>query len=242
VRAFLRSLVPPPVRFALRQLGLELRIARLHRKSSREVRRRQSTFPLPSVNFASGHHPKPGWINVDLFVLGADLHLDLRRPLPFADNSVGYIYAEHFFEHLEYPSVLDSTGWALEGPGTPSHALQFLRECRRVLADSGTVALVVPDAAGMIREYVEHRPTLQPGEWWGPEWCDTWMHRLNYLFRQGREHKYAYDEETLSQLLRASGFSHVTRRPFNAAMDAPNHAIGSLCMTASKHADGDGRL
>jgi hypothetical protein len=31
------------------------------------------------------------------------------------------------------------------------------------------------------------------------------MHRLNYLFRQGRKHKYAYDEETLGQLFRTAG-------------------------------------
>ncbi len=62
------------------------------------------------------------------------------------------------------------------------------------------------------------------------------MHRLNYLFRQGRDHKYAYDEETLGQLLQAAGFYDIRQRPFDPAMDAPNHAIGSLCMTATKRA------
>jgi len=41
-------------------------------------------------------------------------------------------------------------------------------------------------------------------EWWGPKWCDTPMHCVNYLFRQGREHKYAYDEETLHRVLHAA--------------------------------------
>jgi hypothetical protein len=39
------------------------------------------------------------------------------------------------------------------------------------------------------------------------------------VFRQGREHKYAYDEETLRAVLRAAGFE-----------DVENHEIGSLCM------------
>jgi hypothetical protein len=87
----------------------------------------------------------------------------------------------------------------------------------------------------MIGEYLRHRDMPESEvDWWGPAWCDNWMHRLNYLFRQGREHKYAYDEDTLSQLLRKAQFGDVRRRPFNPAMDAPNHIIGSLCVTARK--------
>ncbi|HEY7289538.1 MAG TPA: hypothetical protein VH583_06840 [Vicinamibacterales bacterium] len=220
------------MRYALRQLALEIRIARLHRASCRKARAYRSNGTPLSVNLASGFNPKAGWINVDLFAPTADLRLDLRRPLPFDDGSVRYIYAEHFFEHLEYPNVLDSTGWYLEGRWTPSEALQFLRESRRVLAVGGILDIVVPDAEGMIGVYVER---IAGSDWWGPAWCDTPMHRLNYLFRQGRDHKYAYDEETLAQLLRAAGFTDPTRRAFDPAMDAPNHAIGSLCMTATKH-------
>jgi hypothetical protein len=60
------------------------------------------------------------------------------------------------------------------------------------------------------------------------------MHCVNYLFRQGREHKYAYDEETLTGILQRAGFEQVTRRAFNPDMDQPNHAIGSLCVTARR--------
>jgi hypothetical protein len=60
------------------------------------------------------------------------------------------------------------------------------------------------------------------------------MHVVNYVFRQGREHKYAYDEETLRAVLLAAGFEDVRRRPFNQATDAENHVIGSLCMLARK--------
>jgi predicted SAM-dependent methyltransferase len=236
MRALVTSRVPPPVRFALRQLALELRIARIHRASSRKARRLGADGVLISVNMASGFHPKRGWINVDLFAPDADFRLDLRRPLPFRDGSARYVYAEHFFEHLEFPNLLDSLGWELEGPRTVSPALQFLRECRRILAPGGTLDIVVPDAEGMIGEYVSRR-AVGPAEWWGPAWCDTWMHRLNYLFRQGREHKYAYDAETLAQLFHHAGFCNAKRRSFDPQMDAPNHAIGSLCMTATKISD-----
>jgi hypothetical protein len=54
------------------------------------------------------------------------------------------------------------------------------------------------------------------------------------VFRQGSEHKYAYDEETLGATLRDAGFGHVVRRPFDRTVDAENHELGSLCMLARK--------
>jgi hypothetical protein len=60
------------------------------------------------------------------------------------------------------------------------------------------------------------------------------MHCVNYVFRQGREHKYAYDEQTLARVLESAGFAEVVRRPFDPARDAANHEIGSLCMIATK--------
>src|SRR4051812_9558433 len=199
LRSLVKSAIPPPMRFALRQLALEVKIARLHKTYSQKARRYRADHGALKVNLASGARPKAGWINVDLFEPTADLRLDLRRPLPFSDDSIAHIYAEHFFEHLEYPNVLDSTGWGLESAGTPSEARQFLRECRRVLIPGGALDIVVPDAEGMIAEYVKRREAPVPEhEWWGPKWCDNSLHRLNYLFRQGREHKYAYDDETLS--------------------------------------------
>jgi hypothetical protein len=87
----------------------------------------------------------------------------------------------------------------------------------------------------MIGVYVARRETREPVvPWWGPSWCDTDLHRVNYLFRQGREHKYAYDEETLSRVLSSVDFCDVQRREFDPEIDAPNHAIGSLCMIAKK--------
>jgi hypothetical protein len=87
----------------------------------------------------------------------------------------------------------------------------------------------------IIGEYVSrHEQPFPRYSWWGPAWCDTPMHIVNYVFRQGREHKYAYDDETLAAALERTGFVNVMRRPFDAAMDAENHEIGSLCMRAAK--------
>lgn len=45
------------------------------------------------------------------------------------------------------------------------------------------------------------------------------MHSLNYHFRQGRKHKYAYDFETLVQILSEVGYVSIVRRPFNPNLD-----------------------
>ena len=162
----------------------------MHRASSQKARTLASRGEPLRLNLASGHHPKPGWVNIDLFAPTADLRLDLREPLPFPDESVAYIYAEHFFEHLNYAEVSDSAGWEGEGPGRPSEAMAFLRECRRVLVRGGILDIVVPDAEGIVQEYANrHTDGFPKYEWWGPKWCDTPMHCVNYVFRQGREHK-----------------------------------------------------
>jgi predicted SAM-dependent methyltransferase len=188
------------------------------------------------LNLGSGLRPKPSpaWVNVDL-ANTADLHLDLREPLPFSDDSVTEIYSEHFLEHLHYPNQDDSASWEVEAPGRPSEVMSFLRECHRVLRPGGVLDVVVPDAESIINEYCVRRDVPFPADrWWGPKWCDTPMHCVNYVFRQGSEHKYAYDEETLRSVMMSAGFEHVARRAFNPLTDADNHEIGSLCMVARK--------
>jgi predicted SAM-dependent methyltransferase len=219
---------------ALRSVRDEWRIQRTHRASLAAAKHLRSDPPV-RLNLGSGFHPKPGWINVDLLAPQADLRLDLREPLPFADNSVAAIYSEHFFEHLNYTQLTDSMAWQLETTQEPSDALTFLRECKRVLRPGGVLDIVVPDVEGILQEYVGRREKPFPGsKWWGPTWCDTPLHCVNYVFRQGSEHQYAYDAETLEAILTVVGFVDIRRRPFDSTLDAENHEIGSLCMLAMK--------
>jgi len=208
---------------------------RVHRSSAK----RASMFATGQsirLNLGSGFRRKQGaeWINVDLTDT-ADLQLDLREPFPFPDDSVAEIYTEHFLEHLHYPNQDDSTSWQVEAPDRPSEVLSFLRECYRVLTPSGLLDVVVPDAEGILNEYcARHEAPFPAHEWWGPAWCDTAMHCVNYVFRQGSEHKYAYDQDTLRAVIASAGFESVGRRPFDPRKDADNHEIGSLCMVAYK--------
>ena len=60
------------------------------------------------------------------------------------------------------------------------------------------------------------------------------MHSVNYFFRQAGEHKYAYDEETLVQLISECGFANVRARPWDAEIDLESRRIGTLYVDAEK--------
>jgi predicted SAM-dependent methyltransferase len=177
---------------------VEVALARQHRRGVKLAGRLASVSEI-KINVGCGPNLKPGWVNIDLGARSPEvLTLDLRRDLPFPDACAEMIYGEHVFEHLEYP--LD--------------AQHFLREAWRILKSGGVSSLGVPDAELSLREYVDgdDAPFAYAREHWHPKWCDTHMHQVNYMFRQGSEHKYAYDYETLESVLMAAGFGGVVRR------------------------------
>jgi SAM-dependent methyltransferase len=62
---------------------------------------------------------------------------DLRKGIPYADESVDAVYHSHLFEHLDREAV----------PG-------FLAEIRRVLRPGGSLRIVVPDLEVDARAYI----------------------------------------------------------------------------------------
>jgi len=215
----LRNIFKPTAGFrrAFRDLRREFRIQRRHRAALKRVRLYPGTNL--KLNVGCGKNLKPGWINIDLSE-AADLQLDVREPLPFADESVAAVYSEHFFEHLEYPD----------------EALHFLKESLRVLAAGGRFSVGVPDTEWPVTAYAgEDREYFRIArEQWHPSWCDTRMHSLNYHFRQGKKHKYAYDFETLARILSRAGFVSVARRSFDPAVDDEKRKLGTLYVDARK--------
>ncbi|HOX07096.1 MAG TPA: methyltransferase domain-containing protein [Planctomycetota bacterium] len=211
--------LPVGFRKAVRSLLKEWQVWRLHRRGVRRARRFAGQKGL-KLHLGCGPNLKPSWVNIDLQA-GADLTLDLREPLPFADGSCAVVYAEHFLEHLDYPKA----------------ALQFLEDARRVLQPDGLLSLVVPDVEYAIRtclapetpEWFEHARK----HWAYPDWCVTRMDFLNYVFHQKGHHRFAYDFETLTRLLGQAGFGEVAKREFDPALDTEHRRIGSLYVRAS---------
>ncbi len=207
------------VRQALRALRAELRTQRVHRGGLRRARSLTRSRNL-NLNLGCGANRKDGWINIDLTAAEADLHLDLREPLPFRPGSAAVIYSEHFFEHLEYPG----------------EATRLLHESIRVLAPGGLFSVGVPDAGRIVRAYVlgDEEYYRLGGARLHPEWCDTRMHNLNYTFRQAGEHRYAYDLETLQRVLQSAGFVGVHERDFEPALDSEERRVGTVYVDARR--------
>lgn len=86
-------------------------------------------YPTNTLNLDMGcaMKPEPGFEGVDICSPLAKYHYDLNKPLPFENNSIGYIRASHICEHLK--------NW--EG---------FMDECHRILKDGplNRMFVVVP--------------------------------------------------------------------------------------------------
>lgn len=100
---------------------------------------------LTGIEFAAFRTAHPGGLGTDLAALrGPGLtsepgtlyrvdgdrvftQLDISEPLPFADGSVDWVYAEHLIEHVTMPVAV---GW--------------LREARRVLRPGGVLRITTP--------------------------------------------------------------------------------------------------
>jgi predicted SAM-dependent methyltransferase len=218
VKDYLKSCTTYALRRAIRDVVTEGRLYGRHWFAVRKAHRLFLTRPL-NLNLGCGPNSKPGWLNIDLFQSGADLQLDLRRRWPFADGSVAAIYSEHMFEHLEFSEEVP----------------QFLSESLRVLQDEGVFDVGVPDTEWPLRAYGSPEHSYWPfAPTCHPKSCETQLDHINYHFRQGEQHKYAWDEETLTRSLQQAGFVCVTRRPFDAMLDSESRKIGTLYMRAIK--------
>ena len=163
------------------------------------------------LHIGAGSAQLPGWINLD--VAGADVDVDLRRPLPFADGSVSHIFGSHMLEHLRHAD----------------EAQRFLLECRRVLAPGGKIRIVVPDIAPYLEAHHDGDEEFweahaQTWTWWDYDGTTSLDRILHYagvstpatdLFG----HRYGYDAESLESLLSATGLGPVTRSTFQGSTD-----------------------
>lgn len=205
---------------ALRNLHYELEAAWAHAEGMERARAYATQKGL-RLHLGCGPNYKEGWVNVDLGD-HVDLALDIRRELPFADDSCKIIYSEHVFEHIDYPQP----------------ALSLLAELYRVLEPGGTLSLAVPDAEmvlnayvlGASQEYYDLEARINP------RWCETRMQHVNFEFRQNSEHRFYYDFETLALVLQRAGFVAIERREFDPALDQEMRRLGSLYVAANKPA------
>jgi hypothetical protein len=161
-------------------------------RSRRQITEVSRQSPV-RLHLGCGFEHKAGWTNIDLVGSKADIFWDLRRGIPFADNSVDAIFHEHLLEHLPM-----RTG------------LSFTDDCYRALRPGGVLRVVVPDAGRLIRDYVEDDPSLL-------QRCPTGLIAVQSLFYDWG-HVAMYDAATLCSLLRVAGFSDVSERAYGESL------------------------
>ncbi|HET7437837.1 MAG TPA: hypothetical protein VFN10_24235 [Thermoanaerobaculia bacterium] len=157
---------------------------RVARRYPMTLRRTLHSSRAQRLHIGSGPEILPGWVNIDnRRYKGVDKVLDVTRGLPFKD--VQFVFAEHFIEHLDFRD-----------------AFFLLQECRRIMRDDGVLRLSTPNLDWV---WATHYKTIMTTE----EQVLACF-ALNRAFR-GWGHQFLYNEETLSSVLRAAGFSTIVR-------------------------------
>jgi len=154
------------------------------------------------LHIGCGTDYKDGWINIDNNsdnnIRKLDMNVDLRNGLPFKDNSVDYIFNEHFLEHLTWDE------------GT-----QTIREFMRVLKPGGILRIAMPDLARSVKMYEDENweySNLRYFKKYGII-VETRAQNLNLDFRAWG-HKHLYDFEEFERQLKAAGCENIKRRFF----------------------------
>jgi GT2 family glycosyltransferase/predicted SAM-dependent methyltransferase len=132
-----------------------------------------------------GPFPMNGFTNIDKSELvKCDLRADVMD-LPFDRGTVDEIYAGHLLEHFSF----------MDGMKALYYWYSLLRK-------GGAISIVVPNYLHLAKDYVNN-PTAERLK----EFNDI------YIYSEGQEspHKYAYDENLLTQVMHDAGFIDLKR-------------------------------
>jgi SAM-dependent methyltransferase len=129
------------------------------------------------IQLGCGFNFLEGWANFDTDV-------DLSQPLPWADGTIDFIFAEHVIEHLTTPQ-----------------GVQMLAECYRVLKPGGVVRIAFPDVRRLetlseedMARYLKCLPTIKTRS------------QAILLALTGWGHQSAWTTQVAEAILRAVGF------------------------------------
>jgi predicted SAM-dependent methyltransferase len=168
----------------------------------------------PRIHIACGHVYKHGWTNIDLVPVKVDIPWNLKRGIPFADETVSAVFHEHFLEHVPFEIGFTVT-----------------QECRRVLRPGGVLRIGVPDAGACLASYAG-----LAGDDWARSAPTPMIAVLRLFYEHG--HVAMYDAQTLVALCLAAGFAEATRfesgRGRLGSADSPERASGTLYIEAVK--------
>jgi predicted SAM-dependent methyltransferase len=190
-----------------------------HRLSKHKIRRLLSTKSEICIEVGAGDKRGTGeWLTIDL-TRNCDIYWDLRKGIPFPNESITKIYSSHFLEHLAYGEIR-----------------RFLDECRRVLVTGGKFLICVPNARIYLEAYAKGA-FLEPTTFFVYEPAynhTTRIDYVNYTAYMAGQHRYMFDEDNLIFILKAKGFRNVRLRQFDPNLDLKERDFESIYAEAEK--------
>lgn len=164
------------------------------------------------LEIGAGKSKKVGLLTTDLN-LRSDYPFDLRIGLPFPDESIDFIYAEHVLEHFQFKDVV-----------------MLLEECKRVMKHGAVLKISVPDASIYLNAY------FKPDGFDHKAFCtydagldyQARINYVNYMFYMDGYHRHMFDEESLLIVLSSVGFDKVSARKFEPDLDQKVRAYESI--------------
>lgn len=160
--------------------------------------------------------------------------VDIRHHFPLEAETVKYVYCSHVLEHFDR--------W---------EAVKILKECHRVMKDGGVIRVVIPDIEKLCKIYLKRmmnkKSDSRPAQdfcrlWWGYDKDIEPRNLIQRLSRKFiRDHRWNYDKEELSMVLKEAGFIDIKSLDFRKGilsdlekLDLKSHKDHSLYIEATK--------
>ncbi|MBI1860993.1 MAG: methyltransferase domain-containing protein [Deltaproteobacteria bacterium] len=172
------------------------------------------------LNYGCGERLLADCLNVDArppqatLLPPSFLQHNATDPLPFPTDSLEFVFAQHFIEHIPLKS-----------------GIVWLTEVLRVLKPGGIVRLSTPDLRRHAEGYLSGCTTYQAQSknylsQWTAHPPDRPAWRLNQLF-QFWGHSWIYDREELLYLAQRAGFQTIVFQSFGRSLDPRLGALDS---------------
>lgn len=203
---------------AIKKITSSIRFAIKHEISKRKIIRLLNNKEKICLEVGAGYKKGGnGWVTMD--VTGScDIFWDLRKGIPFPNESVAKIYSSHFLEHLTFK----------EGQN-------FLDECLRVLIPGGIFSICVPNARIYLEAYLNVELDINTFFVYKPAYNNTTkIDYMNYIAYMDGHHKYMFDKENLIYILKAKGMKNVRLREFDPNLDRQDKDFESIYAVAEK--------
>lgn len=165
------------------------------------------------IHLGCGDRIYKDWKNIDLISHPKIIRHDLTKPLPYENNSVDFIYSEHFLEHLD----------EVDG-------LNLLTDCYNKLKVGGVLRLSIPCLSNMIEIYNnwekkhEYHPYIKNFEnpvqfinwaFFGESSSNSKIKFLNGSVSTNDGHKFLYTKLDLFKKLKKVGFLNIEEKQKN---------------------------